>query len=181
MPAFIGLTGYLALGGFATLIGATGMTTDDTISYFQRFTVLLYWILYLGSFTVLVVHARWWPSWGIKKPHNVLNWLWNFRVAMNAFIMILNAFVLTGLVIVSFVSPGSLKSFAPEDIIFLRFVFAFTIFYSLSPFYLGLMCVLRIPTGSCVLCLKRPLPCSFHAGTAGALSRRCLLLFSRTT
>ena len=53
--------------------------------------------------------------------------------------MFLNAFVLTGLVITSFVSEGSLSEMTKQDIAFLRFVFAFTVFYSLSPFYLGLM------------------------------------------
>ena len=79
----------------------------------------------------------------------VLNWLWNFRVVFNALIMFLNAFVLTGLVITSFVSEGSLNEMSPQDIEFLRFVFAFTVFYSLSPFFLGLMSVSGGCAGAC--------------------------------
>ena len=53
--------------------------------------------------------------------------------------MSLNIFVLTGLVATSFLAPGALRTFRPQDVLFLRFVFAFTVFYTLSPFYLGLM------------------------------------------
>lgn len=55
--------------------------------------------------------------------------------------MFLNAFVLTCLVFTSFIAEGSLSEMSGQDIAFLRFVFAFTVFYSLSPFFLGLMCV----------------------------------------
>lgn len=58
--------------------------------------------------------------------------------------MFLNVFVLLGLVVTSFVAEDSLSSMSAQDIAFLRFIFAFTVFYSLSPFFLGLMCVDRV-------------------------------------
>jgi len=115
VPAFMGLTGYLALGGLAALFRLRGVLSSDTNRYLKSTLQVIYWFVYVGSFALLVIHARWWPSWGIKKPHNVLNWLWNTRVVVNACIMFLNAFVLTALVVTSFVAESSLSEMSPRE------------------------------------------------------------------
>lgn len=70
MPAFMGLTGYLALGGLGALFTAWGMPSSDN-RYVKSALQTTYWILYIGSFSALVIHTRWFPKWGLGKGEKV--------------------------------------------------------------------------------------------------------------
>ena len=71
MPAFMGLTGYLALGGLGALLTAMGVMPSSDNQYVKPALQTTYWILYVGSFAALVIHARWFPKWGLGKDEKV--------------------------------------------------------------------------------------------------------------
>lgn len=98
MPPSIALTGHLALYGLAALLGAWGFPISLAAT---RVVVGIYWFVWGGSFLLLTLLGR----WGTKA---VYPWLWAVRVVSNAAIMVLNAAVLTALMVESYADPGAL-------------------------------------------------------------------------
>lgn len=98
MPAFLPVTGHLALYGFTALLSTWGAWIPD-----QALTAMLvaFWFIYFGSFAALTVSSR----WGDKA---VYARVWHVRVGINAFIMVMNIFVMLGLVVMSNIDPQSL-------------------------------------------------------------------------
>lgn len=136
MPALTGLTGHMALEGAAMLCGVWGFPASYSTT---AIAIAVYWILYFGSFCLLMVHARWLPNLGLKNGTGVWNRLWNFRIGMNACIMVTNMVVLAAFVFTSGRNDALDAVLPVQNQLEVHFVFAMAIFYTLSPFYLGLM------------------------------------------
>lgn len=141
MPSFIGLSGHLAIENAEALIRAWDYWTNPVLT---SIILVLYWILYLGSFAALQLHARWFRQYGLEKnakgvPKGVWNSLWMFRVVLNAIIMVLMITVLVALVAASFFSSTLDALLGREAQHFIRLAFAVAMYYILSPFFLGLL------------------------------------------
>jgi len=130
MPAFLPVTGYLALYGLTALAA----TWDAAIPAPVVTTIMvLYWLAYFGTFLALTFSSRW-------GSVAVYERLWNTRVGLNAGIMLLNAFVMVALVVTSHVAPDALAASIPlADQSDLSIAFAAAVLYTTSPFLLTLM------------------------------------------
>jgi hypothetical protein len=64
MPAFLPVTGDLAIYGFSAVMGAWGVPLPDQLVLAMLIT---FWLVYFGSFAALTTTSRWGKTAVIKR------------------------------------------------------------------------------------------------------------------
>jgi cellulose synthase/poly-beta-1,6-N-acetylglucosamine synthase-like glycosyltransferase len=137
-PGMLILTGTLAISGLGVLLGLCGLST----SYWSAFEIT-YIAATVGSFLLHVYFAR-------LGATPFTDWIWTFRAFLNAFTMIVLAFVTVSMILISTLAPDAFVnvlmnnpdvdiSAARQDVFDTRLAGILGLLYTATPFFLASM------------------------------------------
>lgn len=131
MPAFLSLTGHLALYGLSTILILADLPCPWQL---MEALDILYWVAYLGTFYWHIYEARW-------GSENFNHYSWTARYVLNCCIMFLNVCVMVSMFMLSIADRGEAlaNEIGADNLQDIHLAFCFSVLYTGTPFFLTLL------------------------------------------